>query len=162
MVEIQGTEAAQFLAAAGASGAAMQRLRHRIAVAGMHRADIGRNDMNAAMTVGKLDGHGRQIGRVAAIERRHQRSTATAGQPQRMAEIPIRQQRGNRTEDLEVVDPVSLVRIPGAEQRGPDAAGEYRVGINQVMRRPIVQDLGLVAQVVQSIVNGGQLRAADQ
>src|SRR6266700_1570952 len=76
MVEKQSPQAAQLLASAGASGPAVHRVRHDVAVTGMRLCDRWRDDVDPPGAVGELQrGCGQRAG-VRAVERRDQRPSA--------------------------------------------------------------------------------------
>src|SRR5438128_106505 len=54
VTEVEGPQTAEFFATASATGAAVQRLRHHIAVSAAHGSDIGRDHVQAAMAVGEF------------------------------------------------------------------------------------------------------------
>jgi hypothetical protein len=67
VVEVERTQAAKFLAAAGAAWAAMQRLRHHIAVAGLDGGYVGADDVHPAVAVGQLQRRAGQRGFGACV-----------------------------------------------------------------------------------------------
>src|ERR1700675_4558020 len=62
MIEIQCAKSAEFLAATGASRAAMQRHWHDVAVSCLTLSDRGRNRMDAAMGVREFHRNSRKTG----------------------------------------------------------------------------------------------------
>ena len=68
VVEVQRAQAAQLLAAAGAPGAAVQRLRHHVAVAGVQRGDVRADHVHAAVQ-GREFERRRPVPAIAAVQR---------------------------------------------------------------------------------------------
>jgi 3,4-dehydroadipyl-CoA semialdehyde dehydrogenase len=81
VVEAQRAGATQLLAAPGAARAAVQRLRHHIAMAGVQRRHVGRDHVHAAVAVGQLlgcAGGGEELGGARALGFYHRRSAVQA------------------------------------------------------------------------------------
>ena len=97
-------DAAEFLAAAGAAGTAVDQVRDRGTVAGgaagvlavehEHAAVVGRDPGD------QLLGHGGIVG----ADRGHQRAAAAGGEPDGVGQVRVADHRGHRAEGLERVD----------------------------------------------------------
>ena len=114
---LDGADAAELLAAAGAARAAVLEHRQRRAVAGRFGRGDAVEDEEAPVPRRHLRDRLRRDLGIVGDERRDQAAAAARGERHRLVEVFVRHQRRHRTERLDVVDRVVLHAV-AAEHAG--------------------------------------------
>ena len=109
-------QAAHLLAAAGASGTAMDQVRKRRAVAGGFLRAIAVENEQTAVECARAGQHLTRDVRIVSVERHHQRTLAAIDERDGVGEIAIGHQRRDGAEGFGVVHAVRLPRRVAAQQ----------------------------------------------
>ena len=132
---LDGADAAELLAAAGAARAAVLEHRQRRAVAGRLGRGVAIEDEQAAVPRRHLRDRLRRDLRIVGDERRDQAAAAARGERERLVEVVVRHQRRDRAERLDVVDRVVLHAVAAEHERRRE---EGAVGDALAFRREAV------------------------
>src|SRR6266404_4195679 len=116
MVETQAKKAPQLLPGSGAAWAAVIALRHHDPVPGMPRRNRGVDGKNAAVAGRDLVHHAREKILVLAVHRCDQRATSARDERRGLLLVAIRDDGRGRTEHLDLVHRLRLVRAFEPEQ----------------------------------------------
>ncbi len=137
-------QAAQLLAAAGATGSAVHQVRERRAVARVGAAAALVDDQHPAVVAGDAEREVAGLGKVRGEHRRDQAAVAQRREVDRVVEGVVAQDRGDRAERLDGVDRRGI-GLRCDEQRGREERAALGVGAEE-LGVAVGHDLGIGGQ----------------
>jgi hypothetical protein len=119
---------AEFLAAAGAAGAAVHEMRQRRAVAGGIGGAVGIDDEDAAVKGRKPRHEARGRGIIGAEDRRDEAAAAAPRKLYRLIRTVIGEERAHRSKGLHRVHRACARRVAAVKQRRGEKCATLRIG----------------------------------